>query len=474
MSDRIVVNGMTLGKVKPLLPPVDLDKFAGTLMGALAREKEHFRLEAVHAEESFATRGAYEFHSPDLSDPLEVKWALLLPPRTAETKAIAAALAPLVKHRQGSVIYSPTPFHASPPEDWIREHYEVMDDYEPPYYVLLAGCPEDVPFRFQYLLDVNAAVGRLSFDRIEDYASYARKVVDFEVGVGNGVAQRAVVFATEHAKKEDNGATFLSRNFMTDPLVEMIQGKNIPVSYIAGEDATLPNLIEALKGKGNVLAPALIYTATHGLGVPGKDEKARRRLQGALVCQDYDGRKGVFSADKVPAAPFLHGSIVFTFACYGAGTPKQSDFFHWLRDPRLLSCRPSADIVAALPLRFLAHPSGPLAFFGHLDPSWVYSFADPKRVSDDKGWGSRMGPFRQAVDHILQGATVGYAVKRFNEAYALTSVGLANMEDQFRRDATRGEKPTWTRKLVDTWMTRNDMQNFIVLGDPAVKAKMQL
>jgi hypothetical protein len=125
-----------------------------------------------------------------------------------------------------------------------------------------------------------------------------------------------------------------------------------------------------------------------------------------------------------------------------------------------------------LPKKLLAHPKGPLAFIGHLDPAWVYSFGDPSCIADDKCWKSRMSPFRQAVDQILQGASAGYAMKRFNEIYAALSVYLANTEDDFRRNSKLEQESLWTRKLVETWMTRNDTQNFVVLGDPAAKAKM--
>ncbi len=478
MNNRVIVNGMRWGSVEPLASPVEYEEFVNTLVDALRREKENFRPEAAYAGSAMATKSAYSFfRSPDLNNPLEVKWALLLPPRSQETEAIAAALEPLVKHRQGQIIYSPTIIKSSPPDVWICDHYSQINEDVRPYYVLLAGSVQEIPFRFQYNLDVIAAVGRLAFEKIEDYAVYAKKVVDFETREKASVARHAVVFATEHAPNVDDGATFLSRHFMADPLVEMMQNQGFKVSYLAGEEvdreATLENLKATLGSRIDGLSPALVYTTTHGLGWPGKDEKMRRQMQGALVCQDYDGNSGVFSADLVPEAPFLHGSIVFTFACYGAGTPERSDFFHWQRDPRLLECRPTSDFVAALPTKMLAHPQGPLAFLGHIDPSWGYSFVGPQDNTDYKSWGSRMGPFREAVKLLLGGASIGYAVKGINATYAVMSVSLVGIEDQFRADPSNAEKTPWRGQLVNKWMTVNDMKNFVVLGDPAVKAKIK-
>ena len=241
-----------------------------------------------------------------------------------------------------------------------------------------------------------------------------------------------------------------------------------------GEEATSKNLLErVLEKKTNGQFPALVYTITHGLGLPKnkndeKDEENRRRMQGAIVCQDYNGQEGVFSADRVPTDPFLHGSIVFTFACYGAGTPERSDFFHWLPDPRLLACRPSSDFVAALPVRMLAHPHGPLAFLGHIDPSFGLTIADPEKNLRNKNFAPRVVPFRDAVDCLLKGAPVGYAINPINMTYAQLSVSLASSEDDLRANANKAQDLAWKGELVNRWIARNDMQNFIVLGDPAV------
>ena len=86
--------------------------------------------------------------------------------------------------------------------------------------------------------------------------------------------------------------------------------------------------------------------------------------------------------------------------------------------------------------------------------------------------GKRMGPFREAVRNLLKESTVGYALKMFNSIYAIASVDLASKGDEFARDQTVKANEKWSRALVEMWMTRNDMQNFIVLGDPAARAKM--
>jgi hypothetical protein len=352
----------------------------------------------------------------------------------------------------------------------LGDHYLQLDDDQKPYYILLAGDPEAIPFRFQYNLDVEAAVGRVFFKNLDDYAQYAKKVVDFETGKDAFVANRAVFFATEHPWQDD--VTHISRRYMTNPLVDMVTKMGVQVSYFAGDEATLTNLMSNF-GDASTEAPALIFTASHGVAVLDDDEDLRRCLQGALICQDYDGLSGVLAAEQVPTDSFGHGSIVFSFACYGAGTPRQSDFFQWIKYPRLLRCRPAQDFIAALPQKLLQHPQGPLAFIGHIDPAWLYSFAPPTSLKDVRGWGTRMAPFRQAVDDLLKGATVGYAVRLFSEIYAAISADLATIENQFQANAARGQDPQWTKNLIDTWMTRNDTQNFIVLGDPAVKAKMR-
>ena len=67
--------------------------------------------------------------------------------------------------------------------DWYQRHGISAGNIDPeivPYYLLLVGPPDLIPFEFQYLLGVEYAMGRLAFDKAEDYERYARSTVAYE------------------------------------------------------------------------------------------------------------------------------------------------------------------------------------------------------------------------------------------------------------------------------------------------------
>ena len=147
-----------------------------------------------------------------------------------------------------------------------------------PYYVLLVGSPEQIPFEFQYLLGVEYAVGRLSFDDATDYARYANSTIAYESGASVPNAKQISYWGTRHSA---DAATKLSSTFLIDPLANGVpsdedQGQPINklVSYsqqiFLGKDATKANLLSTLQA---ARPPALLFTASNGMAFDLHDEQ---------------------------------------------------------------------------------------------------------------------------------------------------------------------------------------------------------
>ncbi|MCK4901513.1 MAG: hypothetical protein KAS38_22210, partial [Anaerolineales bacterium] len=225
-----------------------------------------------------------------------------------------------------------------------------------PYYLLIVGDPESIPFVFQYQLDVQYAVGRIYFDTIDQYAQYAQSVVKMETD-HYALPRQATFFGVQN---QDDPATQLSATHLVQPLAEKFFGEGDDHSWkiqtVVGNQATKSALTDIL---GGGRSPALFFSASHGMGFP-KDDPRQIPHQGALLCQDWPGPQAwkepipedyYFSAGDIPSEASFTGSIAFLFACYGAGTPQMDDFAHQaFRDPVAIASQP---FIARLPQRLL-------------------------------------------------------------------------------------------------------------------------
>ena len=90
-----------------------------------------------------------------------------------------------------------------------------------PYYLLLIGPPDQIPFEFQYLLGVDYAIGRLSFDAPEDYERYARSTAAYESARSVPNGKEVSYWGTRHL---GDPATDLSASMLIDPLANGIAG----------------------------------------------------------------------------------------------------------------------------------------------------------------------------------------------------------------------------------------------------------
>jgi hypothetical protein len=68
--------------------------------------------------------------------------------------------------------------------DSFLHHHHVgpgrVDPEDLPYYLLLVGSPEAIPFELEYRLNLQFAVGRIDFASVDEYRSYARSVAEHE------------------------------------------------------------------------------------------------------------------------------------------------------------------------------------------------------------------------------------------------------------------------------------------------------
>jgi hypothetical protein len=328
-----------------------------------------------------------------------------------------------------------------------------------PYYLLLVGSPEEIPWSFQHALDFGYAVGRLFFDTAEEYARYAETVIAAETGRITK-PRWLTLFGTRHP---GDRATELMADYLISPLADALSSSCPVETFVAGE-ATKERLARLLGGNET---PALLFTALHGVGYPAGDPQQLDR-QGALLCQDWPGpgtwkrplaSDFFFAGDDVADGARPAGLIAFFYACHSVGTPWHDAYPERAasggHERRLLAPRPFA---ARLPRRLLGHPAGgALAVIGQVERTWGYSFLW-------EGGGRQTQVFEETLKRLLSGYTVGHAL----EPFALRLGELAEDLTSVLEAASLNE-PVDPKELVRLWTAHNDARTYTLLGDPAVR-----
>jgi hypothetical protein len=460
---------------KRLFEPIEEVAFTEALLAQLAPNTERVKPLTQAAKRGTVFRGEQAKLVVDRGDPKAVGWSFLIAEKDPRKDAIIEALAPLARARGMADPTKPLSFASKGPDDWrqwLDERYyaPALRDEPVPGYVLIVGGPEQVPFGFQSLLDTVASVGRVEFDKMEDLASYVAKLLRLEAAPGPVVEREALFFATDAGPDDP---TYFSRKYMAEPLAGHVRTKHkFKTTELMGEEATKAKLLDALRKT----KAGLVYTASHGLGAITETQVVQMQYNGAICCQHEGGPltlDHLLSADDVPEAePFLEGAVVFQFACYGYGTPAQSDYAHWMPETWGKTARnASSDFIAALPKRLLAHPRGPIAYIGHLDTAFLHGFADASQPHTVDRWHARIAPFKRAVDQLAGVEPSGLAMEGINERYSICNGTLSNISDRIQRGVM-----TWSAEakanFVDTWISRGDAQNYLIFGDPAARLRL--
>lgn len=417
----------------------------------------------------------------------EQRWGIVAPEGPVGDRLLEI-IAPLQKAReeqQGEpavILRAPPGLKDEDVGTWWSEVYgdESIDEADRPRYLAMLGDADLLSWELQQRLASDTFIGRICFPQESDYESYVEKLLRSERSAPEPHSR-----ALYYTVRDGTAATNIGYNGLMVPTIEQSrqgQEKNVfsakeIVEIGDGENISVDDFLAATNGQ----SPSMLFTISHGCGAPRagwSSPEDQRLLQGAM---SFGAGQKITAAD-LRHRTFLPNGLWFYFACFGAGTPNDSAFRHWLaalRDVGLygrnidsvLHSLPSAQerpFVAALPQAVLANPNGPLAVMGHVDLAWTFSFQDVGTTNKYKP--SRFQDiFRTLVDGKRVGAGYFELQRFFNQA----SVDLSAMFDKDAKKKVKGtetedDKLRKTRKAT-LWMLRQDLSAYVLLGDPAAR-----
>jgi hypothetical protein len=401
------------------------------------------------------------------------RWALVAPAGVEGDRLLACA-APLRRKREEEQGAEARVYRVDPAmdgvaaEQWMRSNFRASAtrERELPRYLCLLGDLDQVSLDLQQALAAEAFVGRIAFRREDDYLAYVGKVLRWESAPSPAPSGRALFFAAG----DDRGALVQPALAACREAAEM---GDFDAREVASIDGGAERLLEAAAAPG----PGVLFTLGHGAGAPRggwPSPEQRRAHQGALGL----GGQERLTAERIQSRPFLRGGLWFCFACYGAGTSSRSAYRPWLQvlersgllAPGMEAVLPRAEgppFVAALPQAALANPDGPLAFIGHADLAWSFSY-------QDLGGQSHAGRFAGVIMDLMRGRRAGLAhhgLMRFAGEVS-TALRILEEEDAAALSAGRPSRTTPLRRGC-LWMTWQDLRAFVLLGDPAVRLPLR-
>jgi hypothetical protein len=397
-------------------------------------------------------------------------WAVLYGPSVSDD--IKQALQPLLEHRESLTggqplfcIYQDYVAGQSA-EAWLKAAprsatMQVVDPEQNnvPYYILIVASPDDIPFEFQFELDLFWAVGRLWFSTPDEFACYARSVVSYETADTVATRRELALFGT--LREQDQASAVLSANVFTPWTQSRLgQRQQFAQRLLLGADATKKRLTELFTGDGGT--PALLFTGSHGAlfspASPWLTEK-----MGALVCQDWPGSipvngPHIFAASDVPRDAHVHGMIHVMFCCYGGGWPAVSSYKRDQQgNPIPVSPQP---MIARLPQALLGRENGALAVVAHVDAAYGYSYTANNTPQSQS--------LKDVLVRLMLGQPVGHATDQLNVRWAGVTARLLQGIESLKWS----EDEDSAAMVAKLWVARNDARNYVVLGDPAVRLRV--
>jgi hypothetical protein len=358
---------------------------------------------------------------------------------------------------------------------WRKQHFEAPNvrRRDLPRYQLILGDLDQISADLQVIQGSDGYVGRLAFDRPEGYEAYVDKLLRWEDAPAAASRARAVF----HTVKDRTSATTIGHERL------MVPGLANARRYRDEGDLLASEIIEVDHGytpkPGPLLEeatrqePGVLFTMSHGAGAPRQGWRSgeqQRLFQGGM---SFGPAGGLLTGEALAGRPFMPGGVWLMLACFGAGTPDVSKYQAWLEqlassgsfqgETSSVGASLPTDgrpFTAAVPKAVLASAQGPLAFIGHVDLAWTYSF----RERDTGTPVDRPDRFIDVLHGLLRRDRVGVAFRELLRHYGQTNTELTALVESGVDDPER---------RGHLWMLRNDLAGYILLGDPAVRLPLQ-
>jgi len=335
-----------------------------------------------------------------------------------------------------------------------------------PYYLLIVGPPSRISFEFQAQLDLQWAVGRLSFDIVDDYAAYAAHLVEYERSATAIRKKRAAIWIPRNPL--DLATPLLAGSVVPEFLGQTSEG-DLPIgkaggfevsTFVGDGQATKSRLRDILRGTVDGGAPSLIFTGSHGAEWSIQNPAIQRERQGALVTQEWSRGQPLqpehyLAGADVTADVDLRGTMLFLFACFGGGCPA-TDSYYFTDTGEKVPLTPEP-IVACLPQALLRR--GALAVVAHIDRAFSYAFEDVMGTPQAQ-------LLRTPLELLAKGRRAGLAADPLNLQWS----ALAAQLGMALGGNAPGEPPRGPL-IANLFIARDDARNYIVLGDPAARLR---
>ena len=320
-----------------------------------------------------------------------------------------------------------------------------------PYYLLIYGSPDVIPWELQFILNASRAVGRLDLEG-EGLANYVAALKS-DWGDAASNVHHSLVWSS------NNGQADITR-LMRDSIAARIHGlleKDTDIDkavFIDGFDAraTMADLSDNLAD----LRPGFILTTSHGQTGPLDNLQEMGRDLGLLVDQNFE----VMQPEEFLERWEPDGAIWYAHACCSAGSnattiynglvPAGSEVDSLLKAVAALGAKtsplPRALLGAKKPLR---------AFIGQVEPTFDWTLRQPHTP------GFLTAPLETALyNRLFQPYPAGMALRpRYEKLGAL----YAEYDEALRQFNNNQDTKDI---LLFCQLAARDVQSMVILGDP--------